>query len=64
MHANDELNQVTGTAEDEFAEALAHIRERELMYSPKSLLAAFGPIIENICRSNIVFNVILLYFCD
>ena len=52
-----ELDQVTGTAEDEFVEALAYVRERELLYGPNSLLSVFGPIVENICKSNLHFCV-------
>jgi condensin complex subunit 1 len=55
----DELDQVAGSAEDEFAEAVQYIRERELLYGSKSLLTRFGPIIEMICRSNVTFTVSL-----
>jgi condensin complex subunit 1 len=58
--SSGELDQVTGTAEDEFVDALAYVRERELLYGPNSLLSIFGPIIENICKSNLHFCVSLL----
>ncbi|KNC98205.1 condensin subunit YCS4 [Spizellomyces punctatus DAOM BR117] len=52
----DELDQVTGTAEDEFTEAIAHIRERELLFGDRSLLGSFGPLIAYICLHNAAFN--------
>ena len=55
--AVDELDQVTGSAEDEFADDLAVIREHELLYGTKSLLTAFGPFIQTICMSNVSFDV-------
>ncbi|KAJ3299918.1 Condensin complex subunit, partial [Borealophlyctis nickersoniae] len=54
--AADELDAVTGTAEDEFAEAIAHIRERELLFGERSLLKTFGPMIAFICSSNRSFK--------
>ncbi|KZT37014.1 hypothetical protein SISSUDRAFT_988305 [Sistotremastrum suecicum HHB10207 ss-3] len=47
----EELDQVAGNAEDEIGERIAAIRETELLYSPNSLLTAFGPMIVKICRS-------------
>ncbi|CAG8517034.1 9868_t:CDS:10 [Cetraspora pellucida] len=35
---DDELEQVAGTTEDEFGEAIAHIREKELLFGENSLL--------------------------
>ncbi|KAI8826762.1 non-SMC mitotic condensation complex subunit 1-domain-containing protein [Fimicolochytrium jonesii] len=54
--AADELDQVTGTAEDEFSEAIAHIRERELLFGNNTLLGSFGPLIAFICANNRSFN--------
>ncbi|KAF2402277.1 condensin complex component cnd1 [Trichodelitschia bisporula] len=48
----DELDLIAGTTEDDFTEALAHIRERELLYGPSSLLARFGPLVTEICSNN------------
>ncbi|KAI8587881.1 non-SMC mitotic condensation complex subunit 1-domain-containing protein [Geranomyces variabilis] len=51
----DEIDQVTGNAEDEFTEGIAQIRERELLYGD-TLLASFGPFIAFICLHNRTFN--------
>ena len=48
----DELDLIGGTTEDDFTEAMAHIRERELLYGPESLLAIFGPVVSEICANN------------
>ncbi|KAL2890444.1 Condensin complex subunit 1 [Ceratocystis lukuohia] len=48
----DELDLIGGTTEDDFTEAMAHIRERELLYGPQSLLALFGPIVSEICAAS------------
>ncbi|KAJ3196388.1 Condensin complex subunit [Irineochytrium annulatum] len=54
----DELDQVVGTAEDEFSEALAYIRERELLYGNKSLFNVYTAILVHICRFNLEFNLL------
>lgn len=48
----DELDLIGGTTEDDFTEAMQHIRERELLYGPDSLLAMFGPLVSEICANN------------
>ncbi|KAK5126513.1 hypothetical protein LTR08_004679 [Meristemomyces frigidus] len=48
----DELDLMAGTNEDDFADAIAHIRERELLYGPQSLLANFGPLVKEVCSNN------------
>jgi condensin complex subunit 1 len=48
----DELDLIGGTTEDDFTEAIAHIRERELLYGPNSLLANFGPLVTEVCANN------------
>ncbi|KAG0090671.1 Condensin complex subunit [Podila epicladia] len=55
-HAEDELDQVVGTTEDEFGDALAHIRERELLFGQDSLLQVFGPLIVTICGNNTLYS--------
>ena len=55
--SSDDLEQVNGTAEDEFSERIIHVRERELLYGEKALLAIFGPMISFICLHNRSFNV-------
>ncbi|KAI8620435.1 non-SMC mitotic condensation complex subunit 1-domain-containing protein [Chytriomyces sp. MP71] len=57
---SDELEQVTATAEDEFTDAVAYIREMELLFGQKSLLSLFGPMISFICSSNLSFNAPIL----
>ncbi|CAG8544327.1 22071_t:CDS:10 [Dentiscutata erythropus] len=49
---DDELEQVAGTTEDEFGEAVAHIREKELLFGENSLLAVFGDM--TVCFNNII----------
>lgn len=52
----DELDLIGGTTEDDFTEAMAHIRERELLYGEKSLLANFGPLVTEICSNNTTYR--------
>ncbi|KAI1319898.1 Condensin complex subunit [Mortierella claussenii] len=52
----DELDQVAGTTEDEFGDAMAHIRERELLFGESSLLQVFGPLIVTICGNNTLYS--------
>ncbi|KAH6668634.1 condensin [Plectosphaerella plurivora] len=51
----DDLDLIGGTTEDDFTEAMAHIRERELLYGPDSLLATFGPLVSEICANNTTY---------
>lgn len=48
----DEFDLIGGTTEDDFTEAVAHIRERELLYGQNSLLSSFGPLVKEICANN------------
>ncbi|KAK6364938.1 uncharacterized protein PV06_04394 [Exophiala oligosperma] len=52
----DELDMIGGTTEDDFTEAIAHIRERELLYGQNSLLANFGPLVTEICANNAAYK--------
>lgn len=52
----DELDLIGGTTEDDFAEAMGNIREKELLYGEKSLLRHFGPLVTEICSSNMVYR--------
>lgn len=52
----NELDLIGGTTEDDFTEAIAHIREREILYGSKSLLATFGPMVAEICSNNNAYN--------
>ncbi|KAF2088469.1 hypothetical protein K490DRAFT_39255 [Saccharata proteae CBS 121410] len=51
----DELDLMAGTTEDDFTEALAHIRERELLYGPQSLLSSFGALVADVCANNTTY---------
>jgi condensin complex subunit 1 len=48
--AND-LEAVTGNAEDDIGDLVANVRERELLYGESSLLASYGGLIAHICAS-------------
>jgi condensin complex subunit 1 len=52
----DDLDLMAGTNEDDFTDAIAHVRERELLFGPQSLLANFGPLVSDICSNNISYN--------
>lgn len=52
----DELDLIGGTTEDDFTEAMTHIRERELLYGTNSLLANFGPLVSEICSNNTTYK--------
>ncbi|KAJ5118543.1 hypothetical protein N7526_010180 [Penicillium atrosanguineum] len=52
---DDELDLIGGTTEDDFQDAMAHIRERELLYGENSLLAKFGPLVTEILANNNVY---------
>ena len=51
-----ELDLIGGTTEDDFTEAMAHIRERELLYGEKSILSNFGPMVSEICSNNTAYQ--------
>ena len=52
----DELDLIGGTTEDDFTEAMTHIRERELLYGENSLLSNFGPMVTEICSNNTAYQ--------
>ncbi|KAH7382976.1 armadillo-type protein [Cadophora sp. MPI-SDFR-AT-0126] len=54
--AADDLDMIGGTTEDDFTEAMSHIRERELLYGEHSLLANFGPLVSEICSNNTTYK--------
>lgn len=54
--AADDLDAIGGTTEDDFTEAMSHIRERELLYGEHSLLANFGPLVSEICSNNTTYR--------
>ncbi|BEJ11951.1 hypothetical protein CspHIS471_0204110 [Cutaneotrichosporon sp. HIS471] len=47
----NDLDAVAGNAEDDIGDLISGIREKELLYSDKSLLAVYGPLIVGICAS-------------
>ncbi|KAJ3560920.1 hypothetical protein NPX13_g9138 [Xylaria arbuscula] len=54
--AGDELDLISGTTEDDFTEAMAHIRERELLFGPQSLLSNYGPMVAEICSRSDIYK--------
>ncbi|KAF3941223.1 hypothetical protein ABW19_dt0206030 [Dactylella cylindrospora] len=54
--AQSELDLIGGTNEDDFTDAMQHIREKELLYGEHSLLSRFGPMLTEICASNIIYK--------
>ncbi len=52
----NELDLIGGTTEDDFTEAMAHIREREILYDANALLSNFGPLVTEICSNNTAYN--------
>ncbi|KAJ1731254.1 condensin complex non-SMC subunit Cnd1 [Coemansia biformis] len=53
---DDELNQIAGTTEDEIGDIISAIRERELLFGNRSVLALFGPLLVHICKNLGKFN--------
>jgi hypothetical protein len=54
--AND-LEAVTGNAEDDIGDLVASVRERELLYGEGSLLAVYGGLIAHICSAPKAYKV-------
>ena len=52
----NELDLIGGTTEDDFTEAMTHIRERELLYGETSLLSKFGPLVVEICSNDTAYQ--------
>lgn len=48
----NELEMIGGTSEDDFTDAILHVKERELLYGESSLLGRFGPLVREICANN------------
>lgn len=55
--ATEELDQVVGSVEDDIADVVAHVKEKELLYGPDSLLAVFGPMAVAICSQPKLYKV-------
>ena len=58
----DDLDQVTGNAEDDIGDRVQNIRENEMLYGEKSLLALYGGMIVHICQSPNKYKVSQRYF--
>ncbi|KAK9460035.1 armadillo-type protein [Lipomyces oligophaga] len=52
----DEMDLISGTSEDDFTEAINHIRENELLYDRMGLLSSFGGLVAEICSDNLKYN--------
>lgn len=48
---DNELEMIGGTSEDDFADAVIHVKEKELLYADNSLLKSFGSLARKICSS-------------
>lgn len=59
-----ELQRVGASAEDEFTDAVARVKEHELLYSSHSLLALYAPVVVFICANNTLFQAFLLLTQD
>lgn len=53
----NDLDAVAGNAEDDIGDTIANIREREVLYGEKSLLAVYGPLISHISATPKSFKV-------
>lgn len=52
----NELEMIGGTSEDDFADAISFIKEKELLYGEHSILARFGPMVREICLNNLKYD--------
>lgn len=51
-----ELEMIGGTNEDDFADAITFIKDKELLFGENSILSKFCPIAEEICSNTSRFN--------
>lgn len=56
---DDELDAVVGSCEDEIADRMMFIREKELLYGGRSLIAKFAPMIAFVCSNSSMYQVLL-----
>lgn len=54
--AENELEMIGGTSEDDFADVVVFIRETEILFGEKSLLAKFGSLVTEICLNRKAYN--------
>ncbi|KAI8908508.1 non-SMC mitotic condensation complex subunit 1-domain-containing protein [Gorgonomyces haynaldii] len=57
----NDLEMVTGSVEDEFADRVQFVREKELLFGPKSLLTVFGRLLTFISVNHSVFKSQILH---
>ncbi|EGW33024.1 uncharacterized protein SPAPADRAFT_137682 [Spathaspora passalidarum NRRL Y-27907] len=55
-NVDNELEMIGGTSEDDFTDAVIHVKEKELLYGDNSLLARFGPLAKEICSKSRRYN--------
>lgn len=51
-----ELEMIGGTNEDDFADAINYIKDKELLFGENSILSKFCPIVEEICSNTTRFS--------
>lgn len=54
--AESELEMIGGTSEDDFADVVVYIRETEILFGEKSLLAKFGSLVTEICLNRKAYD--------
>lgn len=54
--AENELEMIGGTSEDDFSDIVVYMREREILFGENSLLARFGPMVTEICSKANVYG--------
>lgn len=52
----NELEMIGGTTEDDFTDAVIFIKERELLFGERSLLAKFGPLAKEVCSDHRAYD--------
>lgn len=57
---DNELEMIGGTNEDDFADAINHVKENELLFGENSILKKLSPIVEEIVSNSTRFNDVML----
>lgn len=55
-----ELAMIGGTSEDDFADVIIHIKEKELLFGENSLLGRYGQVVIEICTDVETYNSVIL----
>lgn len=58
--ADNELEMIGGTTEDDFTDVVVHIKERELLYGDNALLAPYAKIAKEVCSNQKLYQSVLL----